>query len=130
MDARDSTKIIRVVFFLIPLIIMLILSTFVGKTKAVAHYFRFKSTIRLILFSIFFISIFSWTVYVILFDKKDEDRKYIKTDLFVTLIFFIILVFVFLYWRWTMSLSNNKASGMQYLNTTLNGIRTTRNMFR
>ena len=67
---------------------------------------------------------------MILFDKKDEDRKYIKTDLFVTLIFFIILVFVFLYWRWTMSLSNNKASGMQYLNTTLNGIRTTRNMFR
>jgi len=130
MNVRDSTKIIRVVFFLIPLIVMLILSAFIGKTKAAAHHFRFKSTLKLILFSIIFISIFSWTGYVILFDKKEEDRKHIKTDLVATFIFFIILVFVFLYWRWTMNLSNNKAAGMQYINTTLNGITTTRNMFR
>ena len=130
MDKRDIVKIIRVGLFFIPLIIMVILSRFVGKKKAAAHFFRFRSSVKLLIVSIIFISFFSWTTYVILFDKNEEDRSHIKGDILVTSVFFIILVFVFLYWKWSMEISNNKASGMQLINTTLSGARTTRNMFR
>lgn len=130
MDDRDKFKILRVVLFLIPIIIMFIMSFFFGKQKAAAHFFRFRSSLRLIIFAIIFIALAIWTFYVIVFDKNEKDKKNIKIDLFMTLIFFIIFLVVFIYWRWSMNLSNNKAAGVQYINTSLNAVKTSRNMFR
>ena len=106
------------------------MSFFYGKQGAAARFFRFKTTIRFIIFTVIFLAILFWTLYTIFFDKDEKDKKYIKTDIVITIVFFILFIISFLYWRWSLSISNNTASKMQLLNTSLNAAKTTRNMLR
>ena len=68
--------------------------------------------------------------YVWTFDKNEKDKKYIKTDLVVTLVFFIILLVYIYWWKYIKKLSNNTVSKFQYISTTTNALETGRNMFR
>ena len=130
MSNSNAYKIFRVFLFLIPIIIMIIMSFFFGKQGAAARFFRFKTTIRFIIFTLVFLAALFWTLYTIFFSKDENDKKYIKTDIVITIFLFFIFIISLLYWRWSLSISNNTASKMQYLNTTLNAARTTRNMIR
>ena len=126
---NDLYKIFRFILFLIPLGIMFIMSFFIGKKKAAAKYYRFKMGFGLFIFFVIFICMFLWTLYVLTIDKDKKDKDYIKIDLVVTLVFFIILLVYIYWWKYINKLSNNTVSRFQLLNTTTNALRTGRNMF-
>ena len=118
------------ILFLIPIGFIVIMSFFMGKKRAAAKYYRFKTGFGLFIFIIIFLCMIMWILYILTIDKNKKDKEYIKSDLVITLVLFIILILYIYWWRYINKLSNNTVSKFQYLNTTTNAFRTGVNMFR
>lgn len=127
---NDAYKIFRFILFLIPVVIILLYSLFVGKKKAAANFFRFKLSFKLgILFLVLIAALF-WILYVLTIDKNQEDKKYIKTDLIIFFILLIVFAINLYWWSYVRKMNNNTVSKFQVLNIVGNGLKTARNMSR
>ncbi len=111
---------------LIPIIIILIMSIFMGKTKAMAMYLQIRTTFWLIIFGLIFFVVSMYTFHLIFMESdKEKRKKNMRTSIIATIIFFILFLISFLFWKHISKSSNkNKAryQGVSMLTNMFNGI--------
>jgi len=126
-----TDKIIRVILFLIPILIITVMSSFMGKEKAAARYYRFKITFAFLFYIVIFIVLSILTLkYIFKQNKNEKEKKTLTYDLLGALFFLVFSIFFFFVWKYNMRLSNSNAAKIQVTRTTLNAASTTRTLLR
>ena len=126
-----TVKIIRVILFLIPILIITVMSSFMGKEKAAARYYRFNITFAFLFYIFIFIVLSILTLkYIFKQNKNEKEKKTLTYDLLGALFFLVFSIIFFFVWKYNMKLSNSNAAKIQVTRTTLNAASTTRNLLR
>lgn len=138
MDAKTVSIIIRIIIFLIPFLIIFVMSRLSGKsyTNSMADYGLYKRYFAAALFSLFLILALSFAAkeYDIYKTSKGKDAEHaytlFKISIFATAIFTFFLIAISISIHVLKQLPIKQRARIEGFNRTANGVRTAFDIFR
>lgn len=131
-SSTNTNKIVSFAVFLIPIVIIVVLSLVMGdKTRAAAQFYRYWGLIITVVFGIVLVA-FGWYTFSSYSNSNNNQQQQADNRVKLVILAVLTVVFMFRIW-WTyfvFSAKNSTVAGIQYVSTTASAMQTARKMVR
>lgn len=131
-SSTNTNKIVSFAVFLIPIVIIVVLSLAMGdKTRAAAQFYRYWGLIITVVFGIVLVA-FGWYTFSSYNSSNNNPQQQTENRIRLVILAVLTVVFMFRIW-WTyfvFNVKNSTVAGIQYVSTTASAMQTARKMVR